>query len=54
MKPAHSGAASLVPPIEYVFPLSAIRNDWMSAIMATSGMLRMVVDPPLAVMLSFC
>ena len=52
-KPAHSGAAKLVPvPISFL-PLSATKAI-LSATMATSGTFRMAVDPWLADMLMPC
>ena len=51
-KPAHKGAAALVPPTSTPCPLLQIRNIWTSAMSATSGMLRMVADPPAAVMVA--
>jgi hypothetical protein len=54
MKPAHKGVAALVPPTSIHSPLLQIRKICTAASKATSGTLRIVVDPPIAVMLMLC
>ena len=49
VKPAHNGAAQLVPPT-FQSPPSA-RTYTLSAVRATSGMFRIVVEPWFSVML---
>ncbi len=53
VNPAHRGAAQLVPPTLYLCPLPAKINT-LSAVMATSGRFRLVVEPWLAVMSMPC
>ena len=53
MNPAHSGAAQLVPPT-VVDPPLLYSTYTFSPVIATSGMLRLVVEPLFAVMLMPC
>ncbi len=52
--PAHKGAAALVPPTAIAWPLLQIRYICTAAVRATSGMLRMLLDPPIADRFMFC
>ena len=54
VNPAHRGAEALVPPVMACSPLLATIQITASARQATSGTLRMAVDPPLPVISTPC
>ena len=54
VKPAHRGVAALVPPTAVCAPLLKIKYICTAPVNATSGMLRMVLDPPCAAMFMVC